>query len=140
MLRHEIKIEALTIDDDEVNFQINLTNGINSTSIDFYGYTDEFQNFADRLCDFPKSIDSEVKYELGEQGDKWAYFILLRVFCYETNGHSAIHVKIDNNKSEPFKSESEFYILTVPASINKFGEMLKNWNPRNKNVIEWTAE
>jgi hypothetical protein len=30
--------------------------------------TDEFQDFAYGLCSFPKNIDAEVKYELGEQG------------------------------------------------------------------------
>lgn len=140
MLKQEIKIRALNIEDDEVHFQMNLTNGVNSTSIDFYGYKDEFVNFAEGLCSYPKNIESEVKYELGEQGDKWAYYILLRIFCYERNGHSAIHIKVHNNRKEPYKNESEFYILTVPASINKFGQTLKKWNPVDENELEWTAE
>lgn len=142
MLEQRIKISLLAIDegDDTIQFQIELTNGVNSTSIDFYGYADEFQNFANELCSFPKSIDTEIKYELGEQGQKWAYYILLRVFCYENNGHTAIQIKIDNNRIEPHKSNSEFYILTVPASINKLGQKLKNWNPKTEKEIEWTAE
>jgi hypothetical protein len=141
MLKQQIKISTLVIDegDDTIQFQIELTNGINSTSIDFYGYADEFQDFADGLCSFPKNIDAEVKYELGEQGQKWAYYILLRAFCFENNGHTAIQIKIDNNGIEPHKSNSEFYILTVPASINTLGQKLKNWNPKIDNEIEWTA-
>lgn len=142
MLEQRIKISLLAIDegDDTIQFQVELTNGLNSTSIDFYGYADEFQDFANELCVFPKSIETEVKYELGEQGQKWAYYILLRVFCYENNGHTAIQIKIHNNRIEPHKSYSEFYILTVPASINKFGQKLKNWNPKIDKEIEWIAE
>lgn len=142
MTEQRIKISLLTIDegDDTIQFQIELTNGVNSTSIDFYGYAEEFQDFANELCSFPKSIDTEIEYELGEQGQKWAYYILLRVFCYESNGQTAIQIKIDNNGIEPHKSYSEFYILTVPASINMLGQKLKKWNPKIDNVIEWTAE
>jgi hypothetical protein len=113
MLKQEIKIAALDIEDEEVQFQIELTNGINSTSIDFYGYTDEFKTFANGLITFPKTIDDTVQYELGEIGGNWAYYILLKVFCYERNGHSAIHIKVDNNGKEPYTSKSEFYITTV---------------------------
>lgn len=140
MHRQVIKIKALNVEDEEITFQVELTNDISSTSIEFYGYADEFQNFANELCLFPKSIESEVKYELGEQGDKWAYFILLKAFCYENNGLSAIQIKIDNNRKKPFKNYSEFYILTVPASINKLGQQLKSWNPKKENEIVWTAE
>lgn len=140
MLRQEIKIEILGIDEEEIQFQITLTNGINSTTIDFYGYMNEFENFAHGLLIFPKNIHDAVKYELGEIGDKWAYYILLRAFCYETNGYSAIHVKVDNNKKEPNTNKSEFYITTYPASLNKFGQLLKDWDPKTEKEIVWRAE
>lgn len=79
-----------------------------------------------------------MKYKIGEQGNDWAYHILIRVFCYETNGHTGIQIIIDNNQTEPYKNYSEFYILTDPASINKLGQLLKNWNPENE--IKWIAE
>jgi len=140
MERKAIRIKVLNIEDTDVHFEVELTNGINLTSIDFYGYIDEFHIFAEELCSFPKNINHKIEYELGEQGEKWAYYILLRVYCYETNGYSAIQVKIDNNRKEPYKNYSEFYILTVPASINKLGQLLKSWNPKNENEIEWIAE
>ena len=140
MLKQVIKIKALNIDNEEIQFQIDLSNGINTTSIDFYGYADEFDNFANELLTFPKTIDSEAKYELGEQGEKWAYFILMRVFCYEKNGHSAIHIIVDNNGKQPYTNKTEFYIMTVPASLNELGQLLKSWNPKTQNEILWTAE
>lgn len=140
MLEQEIKITALSIENEEVQFQMELTNGISSTSIDFYGYTDEFKDFADGLIDFPKAINDIVKYELGEVGDRWAYYILLKAFCYESNGYSAIHVKVDNNRKQPYTDKSEFYLKTVPASLNKLGQLLKDWDVKMNKQILWTAE
>lgn len=135
-----IKISALNVDDNEVQFQIRLDNGINSTSIDFYGDAGTFNDFATELILFPKTIKDIVSYELGEIGDNWAYYILLKVYCYEASGHSAIKVIVDNNGKAPHINKSEFYITTVPASINKLGKLLLNWNPKVDREIEWFAE
>jgi len=87
ILKQEIKISVLSIDegDDTIRFQIEATNGISSTSIDFYGYADNFKEFATGLLSFPKTINDKVQYELGEIGERWAYFILLEISCYENN-------------------------------------------------------
>ncbi len=81
-----------------------------------------------------------MKYELGEIGKRWAYYILLDVFCYENNGNSAIHVIINNNGERPYTNKNEFYITTVPASLNKFGQLLYDWNPLTEKEILWIAE
>jgi hypothetical protein len=142
MLKQEIKISVLSIDegDHTIQFQIGVSNGISSTSQDFYGYADNFKEFASGLLLFPKTITDNVKYELGESGERWANYILLEVFCHEKNGHSAIHVVVDNNGKRPYTNKSEFYITTVPASINKLGQLLSDWNPAREKEIIWTAE
>ena len=142
MVTQEIKISVVSIDegDDTIQFQIEATNGISSTSIDIYGYADNFKEFANGLLSFPKTINDKVKYELGEIGERWAYYILLDVFCYENNGHSAIHIIVDNNGKRPYTNKSEFYITTVPASLNKFGQLLHDWNPMTEKEINWTSE
>lgn len=141
-LKQEIKLSVLAIDegDDTIQYQIEVTNGINSTTQEFYGYADNFKEFATGLLSFPKTLTDNVKYELGESGERWAYYILLEVFCYENNGHSAIHIMVDNNGKKPYTNKSEFYITTVPASLNKFGQLLKDWNPITEKEITWTAE
>ena len=142
MLKQEIKISVLAIDegDDTIQFQLEVSNGINSTSQDFYGHADNFKEFATGLLLFPKTLSDKVKYELGEIGQRWAYYILLEVFCYESNGHSAIHIIVDNNGKRPYTNKSEFYITTVPASLNKLGELLNDWNPMTEKEILWKAE
>jgi hypothetical protein len=141
-MTQEIKISVLAIDngDDTIQFQMEVSNGISTASIDFYGYADNFKEFAAGLLVFPKTVGDKVKYELGEIGDRWAYYILLDVFCYESNGHSAIHVIVDNNGKKPYTNKSEFYITTAPASLNKFGQLLKEWNPMTEKEITWNAE
>jgi hypothetical protein len=142
MLKQEIKISVLSIDegDDTIQFQIEVSNGISSASQDFYGYADIFKEFATGLLSFPKTINDNVKYELGESGERWAYYILLDVFCHGSNGHSAIHVIVDNNRKRPYTNKNEFYITTVPASLNKLGQLLRDWNPTAGEEITWTAE
>jgi len=97
MFIQEIKIKALSVDGEEIQFQSEITNGINGTLIDFYNNARTFQDFGKGLLTFPQNIDDTVQYERGEAGEKWAYYILLKAFCYERNGYSAIHVKIDNS-------------------------------------------
>ncbi len=142
MYKQALKIAVLAIDhgDDSIQFQVDVTNGISAASLDFYGYADHFKAFAAGLRSFPKTISDHVRYELGEVGERWAYYMLLDVFCYESNGHSAIHVITDNNGKSPYTNKSEFYITTVPASINKLGQLLDNWDPTTENQVTWTAE
>jgi len=141
-MRQKIKISVLAIDegDDTIQFQIEVSNGVSSSSLDFYGYADNFKEFATGLLLFPKTVSDKVKYELGETGERWAYYILLDVFCYASNGHSVIHVIVDNNENPPQTNKSEFYITTVPASLNKLGQLLHNWNPTSEKEILWIAE
>ena len=139
MLKRGIKISAIGGSHDEIKYQIFLTNGTNSTSLEFYGCENEFKNFGLNLISFPKSIDDTVIYELGEDNDLWAYYIRLKIYCFEPNGHSAIQVLIDNNEKSIHKMKSEFYIKTLPASLNKLGSILNNWNPNVEQKVEWTT-
>jgi hypothetical protein len=139
MLKQEIKITVVDIDDKLIQFSLKVTNGINSISNELYAYADEFKNFGNGLIAFPKSIEDVVKYEHGKIDKRVDCYILLRAFCYERNGHCAIHIKIENNGVEPYTSRGEFYIMTVPASLNELGQLLFNWNPETREEIIWTA-
>jgi hypothetical protein len=142
LLKQEIKISVLSIDegDNTMHFKMEVSNGIITASQDFYGYADIFKEFANRLLIFPNTISDKIKFEHGEKGNRWAYYILMEVFCYDKNGHSVIHVITDNNSNEPNTNKSEFYIKTVPASLNKLGQTLSHWNPMTEKDIKWMAE
>ena len=141
MLKKEIKIIRDSIGDDEILFEIVISNESNLASISFEGQPDIFKKFAEELLTFPKKMDSEIKFEYQFKG---YYSILLRVFCHNINGHVALHVKVSSSgyrpREEIYHNSSEFYILTVPVLINQLGELLKKWNPITENEMIWTAE
>jgi hypothetical protein len=138
MYKQGVQIISSGLIYDEINFDIKLNNNRNSSSIYFSGQSDIFKKFADELLTFPKNLDSEIKYKYSEEG----YFsIFLRVFCYNENGHSAIHIKVSYfNRKEIEHSSSDFYITTVPKSINQLGELLKKWDPLKEKEIIWIAD
>jgi hypothetical protein len=140
MQKKEIRISVIDIDNEEIQFKIELTNGINSTFLNFYGYADDYKIFAEGLISFPKSISDTVIFEIGEDTPKWAYYLFLKVFCYETNGRSAIYIKVYNHADPPNTYMSEFYISTLPASLNKLGQHLLDWNPKIEKDFFWIAE
>ena len=130
------------IDDDEsLQFQIEVCNDSCKSILEFYHYADCFQEFAKGLTDFPKSIKDTIIFQVGEDGveSNWAYFLKLKVYCYEPNGHSAIYVIMDNRGSEPTRHRSEFSLTTLPASLNLLGKQLLSWNPKTEKIFEWSA-
>lgn len=138
-MKSEIKIRVLDIDqgDDTIHFQVYFSNELCSTTLEFYGYSDEFQDFACNLTDFPKSTKDKATYELGEKGNKWAYYLLVEAYCIEPNGLSALRIEATRNGSGPAYHDSKFEIKSEPASLNRLGNRLKTWNPLEEKVFEW---
>ena len=62
-MNQSIRIKALSIEDEEIQFEIIATNGTTRSSLDFYGYFDEFIEFGNKLKNFPKNIDDVVIYD-----------------------------------------------------------------------------
>jgi len=135
MTKQGLTIKVLDIDegDDVIQYQIWLKNTDTSTSIKFYNYSDFFKNFANNLMSFPKGVNEEVLLEIDESS-------FFKIYCYQPTGHTAIHIKIDNNSNHPYTNKCEFFIKTIPASINILGETLKNWNPETQNEFIWITE
>lgn len=138
-MKSEIKLTVLEIDqgDDTIHFQGYFSNGLCSTTLEFYGYSDEFQDFASNLIKFPRTAKDKVAYELGEKGDKWAYYLLIQAYCIELNGRSALKIEATNNGTVYSHHESKFEIESEPASLNRLGYGLKNWNVLEQKVFEW---
>lgn len=138
-MKSEIKIKVLGIDerDDTIHFQGFFSNELCSTTLEFYGYSDEFQDFGSNLTKFPKSTKDKATYELGEKGVKWAYYLLIEAYCIEPNGHSALKIEATNNGIGLSHYDSKFEIESEPASLNRLGNRLKTWNPLEERVFEW---
>jgi hypothetical protein len=138
-MKSEIKIRVLDIDqgDDTIHFEGFFSNELCSTTLEFYGYSDEFEDFASNLTEFPKTTKDKATYELGEKGDKWAYYLLIEAYCIEPNGRSALKIETTNNGMGPSHHESKFEIESEPASLNRLGSRLKTWNPLEVKLFEW---
>lgn len=134
-----IKIKVLDIDDgdDLIHYNIYMDNGICSTGLEFYGYDDLFKDFAEKLTEFPKKINDKVKFEVGKKGENYSSYLMLQVYCYKNNGQSSLKIDVWNNGDGPTKYESKFEMASEPASINRLGIELKNWNPIKKGCFEW---
>lgn len=140
-MKQGISIKVLNIDeDDTVRYRLVLSNDITSTSIEFYDYEDCFQKFAGGLLEFPRSVDDVVEFQIGHTHSQWAYFISIKVFCYERDGRSVLQVQLDNKMGIPEGNKCEFYIPVIPASLNNLGETLSKWNPRAQKEINWIAQ
>lgn len=137
-----INIKVLYVDKvlGSLEYRLSVSNGQTSTSIDFYGQQEEFQRFGDSLTGFPKNLEDRISLRIGEEGNRWAYFILLEVFCFESNGESAMKVIIERQGEEPYYQKCEFYLVAEPASFNRLGDNLKRWNPVEQQEFEWTAK
>ena len=139
-MKTKIQINVLSIDarDDTIHFQSYFSNGHCSTTLETYGYANEFQDFAKKLTEFPKSIDDVAIYKLGERGIKWAYYLLIKVYCSQPNGRASIRIEATNNSISPYYHESIFEIESQAASLNRLGKSLLHWNPRESKKFEWT--
>jgi len=134
-----IKISVLNIDDDDIQFQFQIENYCCKTSLDFYGNADDFKEFGQKLIDFPSSIDDTAMFQLGEDDRKWAYYMLLKAFCYDASGHTALRIVVDNLGDHVNGHRSEFSILSEAASINSFGQKLLQWNPLQTKELVWES-
>lgn len=139
-MKQSIEIEAIYVDDDEVKFRVRANNSSASSSIEVFGYLDTFKEFGSQLTKFPSSSKDEVKYELGHEIENWAYYLLLRVFCYKPTGATAIEVRMNNKEEVPDLIQSSFYLLSIPASINGLGQSLENWNPEKEPIFKWESQ
>lgn len=134
-----IKLKILDIDDSDelLKIEIYLNNGLFSSTLDIYDYIESIKKFGTELSEFPNSKSDEVIYEIGGKGDKWGFYLLLKTYYKSDNNSFVIKTKTSNNGFNDSFAQSEFEIISAPASINRFGESLKNWNPKDKKIIEW---
>ncbi len=136
-----IKISAINYDDEVfVQYCVEVSNGYCQTYEEFYADSNVFQNFSKKLIDFPKSISDKIVFEDGKISKRCNSYFFLKVFCFEVNGHSAIHVKTSNNRDIPNVQNCEFVIKTFPNSLNSLGQKLRTWNPKENPEFLWIAE
>lgn len=136
-----IKIDVKFEDDGDglYLYAILINNNLTSVYHEFWGYSDEFKEFAIGLVGFPQDIDHKISYVSKESGPG-AQYLSLNTFCYKSNGEAVIHITSDNTKEIPQRQKSEFYIDANAASLNKLGVFLNSFDPAKKQSVIWYAE
>ena len=134
----KIKIQTLRYDDEnDIQFKISFSNGNLKSSLNFYGEKETFKKFAQELIDFPESKSKTASFEIGEDNPKWAYYLSLKAICIEPNGKSILRTLVDNHENLENGYRSEFSINVEIADVNRFGQLLLNWMPRDGNELIW---
>lgn len=139
MMNGTIKISVLDIDNDDIQFQVQIESYCCKTSLDFYGNEDDFKEFGHKLTEFPKSITDTVVFQLGEDDRKWAYYMFIKAFCYDASGHTALRIVVDSLGDQVNGHRSEFSIISEAASINTLGQKLLSWNPHKAKEFIWES-
>jgi hypothetical protein len=135
-----IKIKVIYTAPDIIEYRLTASNKTTTTSLEFYGHPEEFQYFSGQLLNFPTAHEDTITFELGSNDSSFAYHLLIKVFCHDRGGWTAILIQTNDQKCAPSSNKTEFYIKTYPGEINRLGEILKSWNPLSDEEIIWTAE
>ncbi len=115
-----------------------VTNGGFSGNTDIYCNASDLNEIGRALRSFPKRIDDEYRYEYGSEGpDSYNYF-LLRVYTFDSVGHSAVQFSINNNCTEPNEGRVRFSIRADVASVNRLGELFENFAKLEDYDFEWS--
>jgi hypothetical protein len=134
MFNSQLTLESRSIDyDDDTTFVIKANNKYCAVLLDFYGTTEEFKDFGSELVNFPLNINQEVHCPpLGSYDENlnYAYWLTIKVYCYDQNGHVALEITVNNHELQPRNYQAKFCIETDPATINKFGQRLRGWDVR----------
>ena len=141
-MKKGITFKVLDIDetDELLKIEIHLNNGLSASTLEFYCYDEQLNEFGIGLSKFPKSITDMVTYEGGEKGDKWAFYLFICALCDKQTGRSTIKIETSNNGIDNPYFHSEFEIKAEPASINRLGQSLRYWNPLEIKELEWNPE
>lgn len=126
--------------DGSLRYQMRFSNGETSTTFIFYGYEEVFKEFAEQLTTFPQTISQTLAFVIGEEDKRWAYYLQVDVYCYEVNGDSCLRIRIWTNGKAPYYQRCEFFIFAHPAALNRLGQGLSNWNPRETVLFKWKAD
>lgn len=141
MIRGELIISASTDFDGDTSFDVSIRLGALQIQVYFWGEADWFRQFGEGLSAFPASIDDVIEFEVGQiKPPSHQNYLLIRAYCYDGSGHSALKIIMHNNEPEPHALYTEFSIPTEAAALNTLGNRLKNWQPSERPELVWETQ
>ncbi len=123
-----IEIKTL-LDNDDIHLAIRFDNKTCSSYIEIYTEPGVFTDFANELIDFPFGQSNTIRFQYGEDDDKWAYYVLISVDVFDPSGKIVIKTLVDNKGDATFHYRCEFPIITDVATVDELGRQLLKWIP-----------
>jgi len=116
-----------------VSFMLVAETDTHKSTLKFYGYHDDFKDFASELEHFPFQEKGPIVYETGDW-KKSAYGLLLKVELVDKAGH----IKFTVQTRDATNNESALFAGDVEAmSVTELGRKLQNADFRHKSEIVW---
>jgi hypothetical protein len=100
---------------------------------------DELKKFGQQLINFPVNIKDVACFQEGQDSEEWAYYLTLKAFCYDSNGHIAVQVNGKSTGSIATRYQATFSLLCEATSINRLGLQLTNWVPEATKQLIWRS-
>jgi len=130
---------AIHDDDGLWEVQLHATNGRYAVGQQFYAYPENFAEFIGDLESFGTSLRDEATFESGNEGDRWAHFVLIHAFIHSPRGESAIRVPATNNQTDVHGQRGEFCISCEAGAVNRLGRSLRQWVDDASEPFVWLA-
>lgn len=118
---------------------IDASNGRVRGQLEFYTAADALTHLADALVVFPRHATDEYLWEQGSEVPEanFAFYFRLHVLVTDRSGHSAIWLRLNNNRELPDRELSEFCIRAESASLNCLGRLARTFANLEHEVLRW---
>jgi hypothetical protein len=136
-----ITIRTIRYDDiDDFQIEMPFEDLSCSSSLEIWGQSEMFDDFAKSLINFPFDQKKPIVFEWGEDDKKWAYYLLIMVELYDPSGKILIKTLVDSKGDEATHYRCAFPIITDVVTINELGKQLLNWKPAEKGICIFPCE
>lgn len=125
-----------------MNLFIEASNGKISSSLGYYCNASDLNKLGNQLLHFLGNGDEKIVYELGSEKpeDRFAFFFRFQVISLDAVGHSAIQLRMNNNRPPPATEVCEFCIPTDTADVNRLGRLFVAFGELEHRVLEWSVK
>ena len=104
---------------------VSASDGVFAGSTEDYINKDSLEALAEELEQFPKTIQSESIFESSARDKRFGY-IMLRFYCFDSIGHTAVQVTLDSNQSGSERTTVSLKMQFEANSLDSFLHQLRN--------------
>lgn len=125
-----------------LNLLIAASNGRMNGSLEYYCNADDLNELGSKLLGYLGNRDEVIVYELGSEkpGDRFAFFLSLRVSPFYLAGHSVIRIRMNNNRPPPATEVCEFCLPADVADVNRLGGLFVAFGELEHRILDWSVK